>query len=164
MVRPARQPQEGPAGDIHFKMIKVKRIDHVAIALPALAPGLATFQNLFSLQTGSRESVSAQKTNVCFLHTGSPDDDATAIELISPAGNESLQRFVDKRGQAMHHICLEVEDLALALQELASAGVELIDKTPRPGARGHLVAFIHPRSTGGVLFELCQTSHAETAK
>jgi methylmalonyl-CoA/ethylmalonyl-CoA epimerase len=77
------------------------------------------------------------------------------IELVAPAGNPGLQRFLDQRGPGLHHICFEVEDLDGALASLKAAGVPLIDEVARPGARGHRVAFLHPAATGGVLFELC---------
>lgn len=141
-------------------MIKVKRIDHVAIAVEdrdGFAHGL---QQVFALQEGAREHVADQKTDVVFLHPGPPGaagqaPAADAIELIAPAGNPGLQKFLDRRGPGLHHICFEVDDLPGALADLKAAGVRLIDEVPRPGARGHMVAFIHPSDTGGVLFELC---------
>jgi methylmalonyl-CoA/ethylmalonyl-CoA epimerase len=133
-------------------MIKVKHIDHVAIAVASIGESVQQLGGLFQLPATPLEHVAAQKTDVVFLK---PDGD-TAIELICPSGNESLQRFLDKRGPGLHHICFEVEDLAAALQTLKAAGVALIDEVPRRGARGHWVAFLHPRATGGVLFELCQ--------
>ena len=139
-------------------MIKVKRIDHVAIAVGDCATASGSLETLFGLAPGAREHVAAQKTDVAFLHAPPAGDHDTAIELIAPAdegGNDGLQRFLDKRGPGLHHICFEVEDLPAAMAELKASGVRLIDETPRPGARGHLVAFLHPASTGGVLFELC---------
>ncbi|HET6282172.1 MAG TPA: methylmalonyl-CoA epimerase [Polyangia bacterium] len=138
-------------------MIKVKRIDHVAIAVEdrdGFAHGL---QQVFALQEGAREHVVDQKTDVVFLHPGLPGQPpaAEAVELIAPAGNAGLQKFLDRRGPGLHHICFEVDDLPAALATLKAAGVRLIDEVPRPGARGHMVAFIHPSDTGGVLFELC---------
>jgi catechol 2,3-dioxygenase-like lactoylglutathione lyase family enzyme len=99
---------------------------------------------------------------------------APAIEVISPAaptalaegaagtagaGNPGLSRFLERRGPGLHHICFEVEDLPAALASLKQGGIRLIDEVPRQGARGHLVAFLHPASTGGVLFELCASPH-----
>jgi len=133
-------------------MIKVKRIDHVAIAVADRDRTAQDLAGLFGLATSAREHVASQRTDVAFLSAGGDD---TAIEVCAPAGNEGLQRFLDKRGPGLHHICFEVEDLTGALDHLKAAGVRLIDEAPRPGARGHQVAFIHPASTGGVLFELC---------
>lgn len=133
-------------------MLKVKRINHVSIAVPKLQEGRDALEVL-GLRASEHEHVGAQKTDTCFLSTVEGE---TAIELIAPAGNESLQRFVDRRGPALHHVSLEVEDLSATLAALKAAGVSLIDEVPRIGAHGHQVAFIHPRATGGILFELCQ--------
>jgi methylmalonyl-CoA/ethylmalonyl-CoA epimerase len=153
-------------------MLKVTNIDHVAIAVPDLTPAALQLGRLFGLSQGARETVANQQTDVLFLHPGNAD---TAVELICPsapgpagqtgnaAGNSSLQRFLAKRGAGLHHICFAVEDLAAALGDLKASGVPLIDEQPRPGARGHLVAFIHPRATGGVLIELCQKVQGDSA-
>jgi methylmalonyl-CoA/ethylmalonyl-CoA epimerase len=133
-------------------MIKVKHIDHVAIAVPDAGEAAGQIGGLFQLPATALERVTDQKTDVIFLR---PEGD-TAIELICPSGNQSLQRFLDKRGPGLHHICFEVEDLTASLATLKAAGVSLIDEVPRRGARGHWVAFLHPRATGGVLYELCQ--------
>jgi len=138
-------------------MLKVKNIDHVAIAVDDLAPMAAGLERVFGLSVGPRETVADQKTEVVFLD---PQSRNAAVELICPAGNASLERFLQKRGPGLHHICFEVDDIEAALSDLTAAGVPLIDQAPRPGARGHRVAFIHPKATGGVLFELCEKSHS----
>jgi methylmalonyl-CoA/ethylmalonyl-CoA epimerase len=135
-------------------MIKVKRIDHVAVAVADRDAAAQDLSAMFGLTPGAREHVAGQKTDVAFLHAGG--DAATDLEICAPAGNPALQRFLDRRGPGLHHVCFEVEDLGGALAALKAAGVRLIDETPRPGARGHLVAFLHPAATGGVLFELCE--------
>jgi methylmalonyl-CoA epimerase len=139
-------------------MIKVKSIDHVAIAVPSLDDARSNLAALFGLLATPVERVEGQKTDVVFLR---PEEGPAAIELICPNGNASLERFLTARGQALHHVCFEVEDLAAALLALKDAGVPLVDEAPRTGARGHLVAFLHPRATGGVLFELCQKAPSE---
>jgi methylmalonyl-CoA/ethylmalonyl-CoA epimerase len=139
-------------------MIKVKRIDHVAIAVAERDASAASLSALFGLQPGAREHVAAQATDVAFLHAGGGDD--AALEICAPRGNAALDRFLARRGPGLHHVCFAVEDLPAALAALKAAGVRLIDETPRPGARGHQVAFLHPASTGGVLFELCAGSEA----
>ena len=162
-------------------MIKVKRIDHVAIAVGDRDGATRQLGELFGLCEGAREHVSSQAVDVAFLHPGSttaapgvPDGargGETAIEVIAPAGpdgdsaggNAGLSKFLDKRGPGLHHICFEVDDLPGALASLKAAGVRLIDDAPRPGARGHQVAFLHPASTGGILFELCATPHGAKA-
>jgi methylmalonyl-CoA/ethylmalonyl-CoA epimerase len=141
-------------------MLKVIKIDHVAIAVGNLPAAADRLLDVFGLSRGTREMVAAQKTDVLFLHAGTGQ---TALELVCPAGNESLARFLDRRGPGLHHICFEVDDLEEALESLRAKGVPLVDERPRPGARGHLVAFIHPRATGGVLFELCQKPQGEPA-
>jgi methylmalonyl-CoA/ethylmalonyl-CoA epimerase len=150
-------------------MIKVKRIDHVAIAVADRDASTQQLTQLFGLASGAREHVAGQKTDVAFLYAGASgqaraadlDDAGTALEVCAPAGNVSLQRFLDRRGPGLHHICFEVDDLPAALASLKAAGVRLIDETPRAGARGHMVAFLHPAATGGVLFELCAAGRAE---
>jgi methylmalonyl-CoA/ethylmalonyl-CoA epimerase len=149
-------------------MIKVKRIDHVAIAVRDRDGASGALATVFGLCPGAREHVAAQKTDVAFLHPDAAGE--AAIEVIAPAGqagqggNEGLERFLDKRGPGLHHICFEVDDLPGALASLKQAGIRLIDEVPRPGARGHLVAFLHPASTGGVLFELCAPASPHGAK
>jgi methylmalonyl-CoA/ethylmalonyl-CoA epimerase len=144
-------------------MIKVKRIDHVAIAVADRDASTAELAGLFGLAVGAREHIAGQKTDVVFLHAGADaqTSDAASLELCAPAGNASLQRFLDARGPGLHHVCFEVDDLPAALASLKAAGIRLVDETPRAGARGHDVAFLHPASTGGVLFELC--AHAPVA-
>jgi methylmalonyl-CoA/ethylmalonyl-CoA epimerase len=134
-------------------MIDVKRIDHVAYLVPNIDAALAPFAALGVLP-GQREVVESQKTEACLL----PIADGN-IELIAPAGNESLQRFLEKKGPGLHHVALEVASVEAALAELEAKGFPLIDKTPRIGARGHKVAFVHPKAFGGLLVELVEASH-----
>lgn len=140
-------------------MIKVKRIDHVAIAVADRDASARDLSALFGLVPGAHEEVSSQATDVAFLHGAARSDgDDAAIELCAPSaesGNTGLVRFLTRRGPGLHHICFEVDDLPGALAALKAAGVKLIDESPRAGARGHQVAFLHPSATGGVLFELC---------
>ena len=138
-------------------MLNVKRIDHVAIAVGDRDQTAQSLAALFGLATGAREHVAGQATDVAFLHPGNvvTDDERAALEIIAPAGNAALSRFLARRGPGLHHVCFAVDDLPAALAALKVAGVRLIDETPRPGARGHDVAFLHPAATGGVLFELC---------
>jgi methylmalonyl-CoA/ethylmalonyl-CoA epimerase len=141
-------------------MIKVKRIDHVAVAVADRDAATNSLSALFGLAPGARETVAGQMTDVAFLHPASAAGAETAVEICAPAGNAALERFLARRGPGLHHVCFEVDDLAAALATLKAAGVRLIDETPRPGARGHLVAFLHPAATGGVLFELCEQAQA----
>ncbi len=86
---------------------------------------------------------------------GAPADE-TSLELIAPRGSEGLQRFLEKRGPGLHHVALEVEGIEEAIAFLKSAGAAMIDESPRRGARGHKVAFVHPKTMGGVLVELVE--------
>ena len=148
-------------------MIKVKRIDHVAIAVADRDEASQKLSDLFGLCVGVHEHIADQKTDVAFLNAaGAAASDDVALEIIAPsgtAGNPSLGRFLDQRGPGLHHICFEVDDLPGALASLKAAGVRLIDEVPRPGARGHQIAFLHPASTGGVLFELCASTNGAPA-
>lgn len=132
-------------------MIKIKKIDHVAIAVESIDGALAKYQQSLGLEVQEREVVASQKTEAALLPVGE-----TSIELIEPKGNEGLARFLEKKGPGLHHIALEVEGIESALTVLKAAGVPLVDETPRIGARGHKVAFLHPKATGGVLIELVE--------
>ena len=137
-------------------MVKIKRIDHVAVCVPDLDEALARWRSVFDFEAGVpvlREWVESQKTEAVLLPAG-----GASIELIAPRGNDGLTRFLDKRGPGLHHVAIEVDGIEEALALLAALGVPLIDAQPRPGARGHKVAFVHPKATGGVLVELVERS------
>jgi methylmalonyl-CoA/ethylmalonyl-CoA epimerase len=135
-------------------MLKIKRIDHVAVAVESIDEALAKFAAL-GLSVRERELVESQRTEAALLPVGDGN-----IELIEPKGNDWLRRFLDKRGPGLHHVAIEVEGIEQALALLKSLGVPLIDETPRSGARGHKVAFVHPKATGGVLVELVEPHDA----
>ena len=132
-------------------MLKIKKIDHVAIAVNSTDEALERYRTLFGITPQDREIVASQKTEATLLPVGD-----SSIELIEPKGNEGLGKFLEKRGPGLHHIAVEVEGIDHALAFLKSIGVRLIDETPRIGARGHKVAFVHPKATGGVLIELVE--------
>lgn len=136
-------------------MFKIKRIDHVAVAVENIDHALEKWRQVFGLEGENREIVGSQKTEVVLLPVGTSN-----IELIEPKGNDGLAKFLEKRGPGLHHIAVEVEGIEAVLSLLESLNVPLIDKTPRIGARGHKVAFVHPRATGGVLVELVEEAHA----
>lgn len=138
-------------------MFKVKKIDHIAVCVRDIDEATARFQAVLGLSPASREYVASQKTEAALLPVGE-----TSIELISPKGNEGLERFLEKRGPGLHHIAVEVEGIESALALLKSLGIPLIDEVPRRGARGHKVAFVHPKATGGVLVELVEPEQAGT--
>jgi methylmalonyl-CoA/ethylmalonyl-CoA epimerase len=133
--------------------MKILGIDHVAACVTDVGIGAMPFLQYLGLRPGPREVVAAQKTEASFLLT--PDEAGACVELIAPSGgNAGLEKFLQKRGPGLHHIAFRVDDLAAALRELTERGVPMIDKVPRPGARGHLVGFLHPQACGGVLVEL----------
>ncbi len=135
-------------------MLRIKKIDHVAIAVRDIDEAVAKYHHAFGLAPREREVVASQKTEAALLPIGESN-----IELISPKGNDGLEKFLEKRGPGLHHIAIEVEGIEGALAFLKSIGVPLIDESPRAGARGHKVAFIHPKATGGVLVELVEPDH-----
>ena len=132
-------------------MIRVKKIDHIAICVNDVDGTIAKYKQVLGLEPQVREVVASQKTEAVLLPIGE-----TSLELISPRGNEGLEKFLEKRGPGLHHIAVEVEGIEQALATLKAIGVPLIDEAPRKGARGHKVAFIHPKATGGVLVELVE--------
>ena len=130
-------------------MLKIRGVEHVAIAVDDIDGALAKYREVLGLSPTDREYVESQKTETVRLPVG-----GIALELICPRGNEGLARFLERRGPGLHHIAIEVEDIEGALAFLAALGVALIDRAPRVGAQGHKVAFLHPKATGGVLVEL----------
>jgi methylmalonyl-CoA epimerase len=135
-------------------MLKIRGVEHVAIAVDDIDAAAAKYREALGLSAGERELVESQKTETLRLPIG-----ASALELISPKGNESLARFLERRGPGLHHIALEVEGIEEALAFLQGLGVPLVDRAPRIGAQGHKVAFVHPKATGGVLVELVDKGH-----
>ena len=128
------------------------KIDHIGIATNSIEEGLSLWQEALGLTPDSREEVTDQGVKVCMLPVGD-----THVELLEPLSPESpVGKFLAKRGPGMHHIAIEVKDIQESLAELKRRGARLIDETPRVGAGGCLVAFIHPSSTNGVLLELVQ--------
>jgi methylmalonyl-CoA/ethylmalonyl-CoA epimerase len=138
-------------------MFSIRKIDHVAVCVADLDAALATYGAVFGLEGRDREASEALATEAVLLPIGEGN-----LELISPRGNPGLEKFLEKRGPGLHHIALEVEGLDAALLFLKSLGVPLLDETPKIGARGHRIAFVHPRATGGVLVELVEPSHPAT--
>jgi methylmalonyl-CoA/ethylmalonyl-CoA epimerase len=137
-------------------MFKILKIEHVSIAVDDITEAAARYERLFGLVAAEPgEYVESQKTETLFFRAGE-----SSIELIAPRGNEGLARFLEKRGPGLHHIALEVDAIEEALAFLKGLGVPLIDETPRVGARGHRVAFVHPKATGGVLVELVEPPRA----
>jgi methylmalonyl-CoA epimerase len=132
-------------------------LDHVGIAVRALDEAIPLYESIAGAVAYGRERVESQGVEVAFVGTGDG-----RLELLAPTRDDSaVARFLERRGPGMHHLCYRVPDVAAELARYRSAGARLIDDAPRPGAAGHLVAFIHPKSTGGVLLELLQHAHPE---
>lgn len=131
----------------------VVRIDHIGVCVADIDAAAESFTRLLGTPVTEREHVAGQKVDVGWLTL---PGQATRIELLQSAGNSGLERFMAKRGNAMHHLAISVSDIHAAVARMKDAGVELIDREPRPGAQGHLVAFLHPRAMSGILVELVQ--------
>jgi methylmalonyl-CoA epimerase len=130
----------------------VKRIDHIAIAVHDIDEASTFYSDILKLDLSGVEVVTEQKTKVGFFKIGESN-----IELVQPASDDSpLVKFLETKGPGIHHICLEVDDIDTEVEELMKRGARMIDEKPRPGAHNTRVAFIHPKSAGGVLIELNQ--------
>jgi methylmalonyl-CoA/ethylmalonyl-CoA epimerase len=132
-------------------------IDHVGICVGGMDASAKLWADLLGVPIAHRECVDPQLTEAAFLDFAG---EATSVELVAPMeGNAGLRKFLDKRGDGLHHLAFAVTNVREALSRLAAAGVPLIDREPRPGARGHLVAFLHPKAMNGTLVELVERSH-----
>ena len=130
------------------------KIDHLGIAVRSLEEASRFYRDVLGLEWGGTEEIPDQKVRVGFFQVGE-----VRVELLEPTADDSpVAKFVDKRGPGFHHLAYRVEDLCDTLESLKSAGVRLIDETPRDGAHGMKIAFAHPQSTGGILIEFCQAS------
>ena len=131
---------------------KILGIEHVAIAVSSLKEPSKVFGNILGIDNTSTEEVIDQKVVTDIFDTG-----RGKVELLEATYDDSpISNFLEKRGNGVHHIAFLVDDLEIALKDLAESGIDLIDRSPRIGAEGMLIAFLHPKSTGGVLVELCQ--------
>jgi methylmalonyl-CoA/ethylmalonyl-CoA epimerase len=129
-----------------------KRIDHIAIVVQDLDAALRVYRDVLGLPLERMEEVPAEKVKVAFLPL--PDGDGD-IELVQPTSDDTgIARYLAKRGEGMHHICFEVDDIRAAMADLAANGLEILEETPRLGNRGQKYVFIHPKSAHGVLIEL----------
>ena len=130
----------------------IKGINHIAIVVPELESALPFWRDALGLTFTGIESVPEEGVDTAFLSAG-----GDSLELIQPSTTDSgVARFLEKRGAGLHHLCLEVDDIAATMQHLRELGVPLINEEPQPGNAGRLYAFVHPKGTGGVLVELYQ--------
>lgn len=137
-------------------MQKVKGINHIGIAVSSIEDQLGYYRDVLGLDYEGQETVAEQKVRVAFFRIGE-----VRIELLEPTGPDSpIAKFIEKRGPGLHHLAFTVEDLPSRISELRAAGVQMIDEIPRAGAHHMEIAFLHPRSSHGVLTELCQPGRA----
>jgi len=128
------------------------KVDHIGIATRQIDEALALWRDALGLQVDFTEEVTGQGVRVAMLPIGE-----THIELLEPLSeNSPVGKFLERRGPGIHHVAIEVTDIRATLAQLKEKGTRLIDETPRTGAGGCLVAFVHPSSTNGVLLELVQ--------
>jgi methylmalonyl-CoA/ethylmalonyl-CoA epimerase len=133
--------------------MKISRIDHLGIGVESIEAVLPYFENVLGLKCYAVEEVADQKVKTAFLKVGE-----VKIELLEPTCPEStIQKFLDNGGRGIHHVAFKVEDgVSEALAQCDANGIRLIDKAPRNGADGLKIAFLHPKSTCGILTELCE--------
>ena len=132
--------------------MKIKHIDHIGIAVKSIAQAGKFYTDVLGLEIQDIETVAEQKVNVAFLPI--TDSEVELLESTEPDG--PVAKYIDSRGEGVQHIAFRVEDIDAALAEMKAKGVRLIDTTPRKGAGGARIAFIHPKETHGVLVEICE--------
>lgn len=126
------------------------RIDHLGIAVRDLGASEPVFARLLGVEPAGREEVASEGVLVSFFRVGE-----SRFELLQPTGPESpIHKAIEKRGEGIHHVALRVEDIDAEVERLRADGFQFVGEAPRPGAGGHRVAFIHPKSAGGILVEL----------
>ncbi|MEI6852438.1 MAG: methylmalonyl-CoA epimerase [Bacteroidota bacterium] len=132
--------------------MNISHIEHIGIAVKDLTESIKYYENVLGFKCYSIEEVPEQKVKTAFFMVGQ-----TKIELLESTDPEGpIGKFIEKKGEGIHHLAFAAKGLEDALQEVETKGVQLIDKTPRKGAEGLSIAFLHPKSTGGVLTELCE--------
>jgi methylmalonyl-CoA/ethylmalonyl-CoA epimerase len=132
--------------------MKIDRVDHVGIAVKNLDAAIRFYETVLGMQCDGIEEVADQKVRAAFFRCGT-----VKIELLESTSAEGpLAKFIEKRGEGLHHIAYRVDDLRAALRDAESQGIRLIDREPRRGAGGMRIAFLHPKSAYGTLIELCE--------
>ena len=132
------------------------RIDHIGVAVQSIDDALRLYEQAYAMTLVHREVVEEQGVEAVLLDVGE-----NHVELLQPLGPDTpVGRYLERRGAGIHHVAYQVQDIEAALERLRSAGIELIDQSPRTGIRGSRVAFCHPRSTGGVLTEIVEPAEA----
>ena len=132
--------------------MEITHIEHIGIAVKSIEEQLPYYENILGLKCYNIETVEDQKVKTAFFMVGQ-----TKIELLEPTSEDStVAKFIEKKGEGIHHIAYATKNINDALKEVESKGVKLIDKEGRAGAEGLTIGFLHPKSTGGVLTELCE--------
>lgn len=130
------------------------RIDHIGVAVEDLDAGIALYEESFEMELAHRETVESQGVEAVLLDVGDGH-----VELLAPLGDDTpVGKYLARKGPGLHHVAYAIDDIDGELRHLAAAGVELIDAEARTGIRGSRVAFLHPRSTGGVLTEIVESA------
>ncbi len=128
------------------------RIDHIGVAVEDVDAAIALYRDSFEMELAHRETVESQGVEAVLLDVGDGH-----VELLAPLGPDTpVGKYMAKNGPGLHHVAYAVDDIDAALEKIATAGVQLIDSEPRVGIRDSRVAFLHPRSTGGVLTEIVE--------
>ena len=132
--------------------MKISHIEHIGIAVKSLEESIPFYENILGLKCYAVEEVKDQRVKTAFFMVGQ-----TKIELLESTDPEGpIGKFIEKRGEGVHHLAFATKEIEGALEEVAEKGVNLIDKAPRKGAEGLDIAFLHPKSTHGVLMEFCE--------
>ena len=152
----APRPLPGTGALVPPTGIPATRLDHTAICVKDMDSAIRLIEELLGQPVAHREFVPAQKVDAAFFDF----PNGASLELVAPRGNAGLDKFLEKRGDSLHHLALRVNDLDELLKRLDARGVPLIDKVSRQGARGHKVAFLHPKAFGGTLLELVEAHEA----
>ena len=140
------------------RTVDPKKISHIGIAVRDLEAALPLYTDVLGLALEGVETVPSEGVKVAFLRIGE-----TRIELLEPLGPDSpIASFLEKRGEGIHHIALEVDGIEERLRLLSEKAIRLIHERPKQGAHGARIAFLHPKATGGVLYELCEPDKTES--
>ena len=132
--------------------MKLIKIDHLGIAVNSIETARNLWEKVLGLPMEGTETVLTQKVTTAFLPVG--ESEVELLESTAPDG--PIAKYIEKRGEGIQHVAFRVENIEEALEELKAKGIQLIDQAPRPGAGGARIAFLHPKSTSGVLVELCE--------
>ncbi|MCK4501429.1 MAG: methylmalonyl-CoA epimerase [Desulfuromonadales bacterium] len=133
----------------------LKKINHIGIAVKSLENAIPFYRDQLGMTFEGTEEVAEQKVKVAFLQIGE-----SRIELLEPTSEDSpIAKFLEKKGEGVHHTAYEVDDIEAAIAAMQAKGIRMIDETPRHGAHNSLIAFMHPKATGGVLTEICQAGN-----